>query len=170
MLYLQERDWKFKAIRADILALALPLPVLLAHSFYLDNLARQSLVLVKAQMAWGRMPGGFLDNLWLQVGAPMLDIFKFDLAFLFLFLVTSIVLMFKRETLAYGIYSFLLLFMPFATGSVVSVTRFCLAGFPVFFFWAARIKNERVFAVVCTFLFTFQVLFFLAWSNYYWIA
>ena len=170
VLYMQERDWKFNAIHADVLALALPLPFLLAHSFYLDNLAQQSLVLVKAQMAWGRMPGGFFQNLWLQVGAPVLDIFKFDLGFLVLFLASSGFLMFKRKTLAYGIFSFLLLFMPFATGSVVSVTRFCLAGFPVFFFWASRLKNEKVFTIVCAFLFTFQVLFFLAWSNYYWIA
>ena len=170
VLYMQDIHWNFKKIRANILSLAAPLPFLLAFSFYIDHLAGQSLALIKVQEAWGKFPGSIFEKLWIEIGAPVLDVFKFDFFFLLLFLITAILLMRKPKTLAYGIFVFLILIIPLASGSVISVSRYCLPCFPVFFYWAEKLKSQQTFSIVKDSLFTFQILFFLAWSNYYWVA
>lgn len=169
-LYFDFMEWKLTNIKIDLLALFFPVIAFAGHLYNLHKLTGSWIAPLLAQKSWGRLETGYLNSLWIEIGDPVLDVFKFDFLFLLLFLFTSILLMGKSRSRSLGIYSFFIVFIPLLTGSVVSVSRFVLVAFPVFAYWGAKISSPGAFKIVQAVLWTFQILFFLGWVNYYWIA
>ena len=170
LFYLESIQWKIRAVRFNIVSLLIPVAALAGHLISLLPVTGSLVAPVLAQKAWGKLDSGYLETIWTQIGAPMLDVFKLDFFFLLLFLVSAVWLFFRFPSKAYGLFAFLMVFLPITAGSVISVSRYVLAAFPVFMFWAERLKNENWFNAVRAGLFAFQVIFFLGWANYYWIA
>ena len=169
-LYMEAHRWRLKDIRPDILWLGL-LPVgLLAHLFYGYLVSGDFLAPMHAQAAWGRWTGDWWNNLQLQLNGPGLDPFKLDFVLLILFLILTLMMFRKPSLRAYSIYSLLLLALPVATALFVSISRYLAIIFPVFLYLGHILTEERSYRLVCTVSFALQVVYFVGFVNYYWIA
>ncbi len=146
--YMESIQWQFRMVKVNILVMFIPLAALLGHLLSIFPLTGSLAAPMLAQKSWGKLGGGYLEALWTQIGAPALDVFKFDLFFLLLFLFSAIWIFFKFPSKTYGLFAFLMVLMPVLAGSVVSVSRYVLVAFPVFIFWADRIKNQSLFDAV----------------------
>jgi hypothetical protein len=60
--------------------------------------------------------------------------------------------------------------MPISSGLLVSVSRYLLPVFPVFVFFGKKLENSGMYEFVRLILFSFQIVYFAGWVNYYWIA
>lgn len=170
LLYLQQREWKLSAVRADLLWLGLS-PVLLAAHFYnMFRLTGNFLAPIIAQNAWGRSRYGFFASLRLQLEAPFLDVYKLDALFALIFLIGGIYILWKWPNKALGVYVILMVAFPIGTGMLISAQRFMLVVFPVFLLLGEKIKNPFAYQLVQALCFALQVIYFTAWVNYYWIG
>lgn len=170
LFYLGAKNWKLRDIRLDMVVLLAPAVSISAHLYYLYTLTGNLLAPLVVQKSWGRLADNYLERLWIEIGAPVLDVFKFDLSFLLIFLITSILLLRRKESRPFGVFSLLIILLPVLSGSVISVTRYVLIAFPVFAYWGNHIRNPYVFRTLRAVLWTLQILFFLGWANYYWVA
>jgi hypothetical protein len=170
-MYMDARQWNFKAIRADVLWFGLAPLGLLAHFYSLYRITGHWLAPFEAQAAWGRGQYGFFEGLGLQLSGMNLDVFKVDAVFLLLFLGVGVVLLFSPKLRPLGIYTLLMGIVPVSTGLLVSVSRFLAVVFPGFIWLADQTdhRSQRLLYLAALF-FGLQVLYFAAWANFYWIA
>lgn len=168
-MYMAQRGWRLRAVRADILWFLLAPLGLGVHFYTLYRLTGDFFAPFSAQVAWKRNVYGLFEGLWMQVNAPALDVYKIDAAVILLFLVCGI-WMLRRYPRAYGIFTILMSVIPVLTGLVTGGTRYVLAIFPVFLLLGERLENRRWFELVLVLSFTLQILYFAAWANYYFVA
>jgi len=169
-MYMQERRWQWRAIRPDVLWLAL-LPIgLLTHLASLYQRTGDFLAPMRAQAAWGRWGADWWSNLQLQLGGPGLDPFKLDFALLVIFVLLTLAMFRRPAWRAFALYSFLLLALPIATALFVSVSRYLAVVFPVFIYLGSILKDGAPYQMVRAVSFGLQVVYFVGFVNYYWIA
>jgi Gpi18-like mannosyltransferase len=135
--YLSQRNYRFRAIRADVLGLAFIPLALASHVLYLYWRFGNLFAIRDAQSAWGR-PAGLT---WPWV--PFVQFFSqpfavydagnslVNMLFATLFLVLSIIALVKLR-LSYGLYAISCYLFVTGWGSFGSVPRYILAAFPVF--------------------------------------
>ncbi|MBE0698288.1 MAG: hypothetical protein IH586_15320 [Anaerolineaceae bacterium] len=170
IIYLQNREWKLSAIRADVLWLGLSPLLLGAHLFNLYRLTGSFLAPFAAQAAWGRGQYNFFDGLRIQLEAPVLDVYKIDAVLVLLFIACGIYILWKWPVKAFGIYTLLMVIIPISTGMLISASRFLLVVFPVFLLLGEKLKEKEGYEFARILGFALQVVYFAGWVNYYWIV
>ncbi len=170
-VYLAACGWQIRRIRLNILWFALPGVALLAHLLSLYPLTGSFLAPYLAQYAWGRGTQGPLAGILAQLAGASLDVFKTDAVLLILFVICALWLIAKcpPRLKLLGAYALGLCLMPIATGSLVSVGRFLLVIFPVFLLLADKLPT-RLYQILLGVFFAMQILFFAAWSLFYWVG
>jgi len=168
--YMEARGWKLRAIRLDILSFLLFPAFLAGHFAYLHSITGDWLAPIHAQLAWGRLGQNAYGNLIQQLSSVYQYTFRVDLVMYLLFIGATIYAFFKIRSKAYGLSALAMLALPLMTGSWVSLSRFLVTIFPVFIIlgWAAR--RRKLYFLLLAFFITIQVLYFLGWTSYYFIA
>ena len=128
--YLHQRNFRWRAIGADVAALTLPLLAFGAWLAY--QLARfgDPLAFLHAQTAWQRTPGmpwqGFTSYLFGGAHGPWND-FLFALLFIALAVIVAL-----TQRPSYAVFAGLFVLAPLSTGQLYSMMRFGLMIFPLF--------------------------------------
>jgi Gpi18-like mannosyltransferase len=143
---------------------------LILHFGYLYNLTGYPFAPFAAMTAWGRNDSNFFTNIQDNLNGPGLDVFKIDLILTLVFIVCSVIVLVKWQNKSPGFYALTLSSMPIASGLLVSVSRYLLPVFPVFILWASLLKRDILYDLLRLFLFSFQIIYFAGWVNYFWIA
>lgn len=173
LIYLQQRGWDPRKIRADVLWF-LSVPALLgAHLAHLARLTGTPLAPLLAQQAWKRNTYGLLEGLRLQLEAPALDVFKIDGLMVLLFFTLGVILLLPRRSRipwTAGVFAILMCVVPVATGMLISATRFMAAVFPGFLLLGEQEPPRWWYRPLLALWFTLQILYFAAWANFYWVA
>jgi hypothetical protein len=167
--YLAAYQWKVKALRFNIAWLGLIPTALALHFLYLHSITGSYWAPVLSQMAWGRGGSLFLDIQQLLASSGA-DVFKIETLIWVIVFIMSLWGIKRLPSPGLGIFTLAMLIMPVATGSVLSIGRFILVIFPVFILLSDLIRSPFLRKVVLSISFCIQVLYFLGWVNYYWIA
>jgi len=168
-LYMNYHKWRISQIRVDVLWFLL-MPVSLSLfflSFYSKTGSFWAPLL--AQVAWGR-GGNLMKNILELIQSPGLNPYQLDAIFWVIFLIVTLVGMWKLPSRMYGVYSLVQLALPISTGTFFSAARLIVVIFPVFIMLAQLLRNQSFRQVVVGLFFTLQIIYFLGWVNYYWIA
>jgi hypothetical protein len=168
-LYMNSRKWQIRRMRGDVLWLLL-LPVALSLFFlslYPKTGSFWSPLL--AQAAWGR--GGDLGkDLLGLIQSPALNPRQMDAVFWIIFLLITLVGMWKLPSRFYGVYALAQLALPISSGTFFSASRLIVVIFPVFIMLAQLLRKPPYMKMMIVLFFTLQIVYFLGWVNYYWIA
>ncbi len=167
--YLKSRNWKIQKINKDIAwFFFIPLGFFIfLISFYKATGTLFAPML--AQSAWGK---GFAMP-WETLFKPMIYfpfVTPFDSFFSVGFILLAIVALIKLPSYSHGIYSLLLLLPPLMTGNLRSSIRYCAVVFPVFIVLALWGRKYSINQFITILFLSLQVLFMVAWSQFYWIA
>lgn len=167
--YMKSCNWKIRNIRFDI-AWLLFIPVMFGlHFLYLYQITGSLFAPIIAQQAFGR--GNYLmENVNELINLQSLQPKQLDALLWLLFFVVTIIGMWQLPSKIYGIYALMQLIIPISTGSFFSAARFLVVIFPTFLILAKLLHRRSFRLIVITAFFTLQVLYFLGWVNYYWIA
>ncbi len=169
-MYLEAAEWKLSGIKANVLWFLLIPTGLLTFFFYAYHLTGDFLAPMHAQKAWQKvfvMP-------WSTILHPFggsAHLKRIDQVFVILFLAGAVVSLRKLPSAAYGIYTLLLVLPPLTSGTLISTTRYSLVVFPVFIMFAllGRRFDPADQAVKIVFL-SLQIMFMIAWSQFYWMV
>jgi hypothetical protein len=128
--YLHQRRFSLRAVRADVLALALPLLAFAGWLAYQYVQLGDALAFLHAQAAWQRVPGapwqGFLNYFTGGEHGPWND-----LLFALLFVALAVVAGLTQRP-SYALFAALYVLAPLSTGQTYSMMRFGLSIFPAF--------------------------------------
>jgi Gpi18-like mannosyltransferase len=169
-LYCEKKKWQLREIKTSILWFVIPFLAFIGHSLSLYSQTGSFFTLFEAQNAWGRNQGDILAGIWANISGSALDVFKIDLVLTFLFLAVAIIALKKLPYKALGVYALVMILLPLATGSLVSVSRFLLVNFPVFLVLGGTLKRREYLLGLIVLWFALQIIYFSGWVNYYWIA
>ncbi|NLF50918.1 MAG: hypothetical protein GX577_07255 [Leptolinea sp.] len=170
LFYFEKRKWDFQAANRDILWLFLAPVGLVLHLAYLYNMTGEPLAPFAAMTAWGRANASILENLRENLASPYLDVFKIDLGFTIIFVILSMIIVWKWPVKSLGLFALSMSVLPVASGLLVSVSRYLLLVFPVFIYAGAKLEESSYYDAVRVVLFSLQVVYFAGWVNYYWIV
>jgi Gpi18-like mannosyltransferase len=167
--YMKIRGWRIHRIDKDAAwFLLIPLGFFLfLFSFY--RTTGTFFAPMVAQSSWGKVFAMPWETL-LKPMAYFAFITPFDNVFIVGFILLSIVALIRLPSYSYGIYSLLLLIPPLMTGNSRSLIRYCTVVFPVFIILALWGKRYSVNQFVTILFLTLQLLFMVAWSQFYWVA
>ncbi len=166
--YMDQRQWNLKAIKKDLSYLLLIGPAgLLGYMYFLFDQLGSPLFFISAQSNWHRSTQlvNPLRVLWNNTWH--LQSSFFDYFFTLSFLLGSIFIFLKiRRSL--GVYTFLITLFPLLSGTLESMSRYVLIGFPMFLLLAKLGENRMIDfgirLVFSLFLAYFTILFLLgAW-------
>ncbi len=133
--YLQQRNFRWREIRSNAIALALLPLALVLHFGYLDWKTGNFWIFLQTEKDWGRSligtPGRFASFAHFAGG----DLFVALLA------LVSIVVAWRRLRPSYVLYATLAFLMPLASGSLLGMGRFCLVIFPLYVVLAMAGEN-----------------------------
>jgi len=169
-LYMDARQWKFRAIRPDILYFLITPVLLVAHVVYLHYLTGDWLAMLHAENAAGRLGSNIYGNLIQQLSTVNPYVARIDIGIYLVFIAAAIYALFKFPSKGFGVYSLATLAMPILSGSWDSLSRYMVIIFPVFIIlgWAAR--KREIYLLLLAFFIALQAVYFTGWINYYFIA
>ena len=169
LLYLRSVRWRLSAIRPAILWLCLVPAGIAAHLLYCYLQTGDFLAPVHVQTNWGRetsWPWESLlnpteDSRYVNMMDRIVTLSCLALSFLAIF----------RLPPGYGLYGLLLLLPPLCTGSLLSITRYCVVAFPAFMMLAILSGRFRhLDPAVRAVLMALQIVLFVAWCRFYWVG
>lgn len=179
--YLEQREFKLKKIRLNILwNLITPLG-LFVYMYYLKIKFGNPLLFISAQNAWGRDTTSFsIKSIWDTLSKYFYDFFfpgqenfvlylvrDLDLIFFLSFLILSIIIFFQLR-MSYGFYIVLSLLIPLLTGTLMSINRYVIALFPIYIYLTKISKNQIVqYGIILLFSSLF-VIYTILFTNWYW--
>jgi hypothetical protein len=169
-LYMEKRRWNVRAIGLSVGWLALAPIALTAHFYYLYLQSGRVVAFFESISAWGRAVDISRTSLFWNLRKPLLDMPKFDLFFLTIFLSASLYLFWRSSIRANGVLAVLMCLMPICSGMLTGFSRYALLVFPVFLLFGEKLRNQSIFLSAVTISFAMQIVFFVGWVNYYWIA
>lgn len=178
--YLEQREFKFKKIRFNLLwTLLLPTGLSL-YMYFLKINFKNPFLFISAQNSWDRNLNITLISIWNTLSEYFHNFFfpgknsfahhiseNLDLLFFLSFLILSFFIFFQLR-MSYGFYIFLSLLLPLLTNTLLSIGRFSLVLFPAFIFLAKISKNQIIqYGITLLFvgLFTIYTILFVNW---YW--
>jgi hypothetical protein len=170
LLYLQSIGWRPRSLRWNVAWLAvIPLP-LAAHFISLYPKTGTYIAPILAQGSWRSGGSVFQEIVRLVQLSPSLNVWQIDAIVWAFFAVILLAGARRLRSWPMAAYALAQLVLPASTGSFMSFTRFAVTIFPIFIILAQMLKR-RSFEMFCLALFfAFQVLYFLGWVNYFWIA
>jgi hypothetical protein len=140
--YLYQRRFSLRAVRADVLALALPVLAFAGWLGFQQLKFGDALAFVHAQSAWQRAPGppwdAFASYITGAPHGPWNDVL-FALGFIALALIVV-----RTQRPSYGLYALLFVLVPICTGQLYSLMRLGLPVFPAFMILAS-LGRSRAF-------------------------
>jgi Gpi18-like mannosyltransferase len=157
--YFYQRDFRWREVRADVIALVLIPAALIGHFCYFYCRFGDFWLFLRSQQAWGRLNGmpNAIDS-FAPAGAE--DIFLSLLA------VVSIALAWRWLRPSYATYATLAFLVPLASGSLHSMGRFCVVIFPVQMVMAIAGRNstfDRYWLIVSSGLAVLLMALFSQW-------
>jgi hypothetical protein len=172
--YLAQRRYQWRAIRADILSLALIPAGLLAYALYLKARFGDFLLFMHVQVHWGRQGGSLFHTFWNglvgPLGGPAGENHSIlDTAFMVLYLIL-IFCAWRLKPRSYALFATLYFLTALGSGDIRSLMRFGMSFFVVFLVLALagrRPEFDRVYMIVSTALAALFVIFF---ALGYWVA
>ena len=168
-MYMESVGWKPLKIRKDVLwFLLIPLG-LLSFLLYAHHLTGDYLAPIHAQKAWQKTFAMPWTTFLHPVGGS-LHVTHVEQVLTILFIVLSLLSLFKLPSMSYGIYSLLLILPPLTSGTLISTSRYYVVLFPAFIIMALlgrRAVFDNLFKLI---FFALQILFFIAWTRFYWVA
>lgn len=169
LVYLESVEWKPLKIQKNILwFLLIPLG-LLSFLLYAHHLTGDYLAPVHAQKAWQKSFAMPWTTLFRPFGGS-LPVTRVEQLLTVIFIVLSILSIFKLPSISYAVYSLLLILPPLTSGTLISTSRYYVVIFPVFICMAMlgrRAVLDHLFKLI---FFGLQILFFIAWTRFYWVA
>lgn len=168
LMYLESHEWRVRGIRWEVASLLLAPAVLLAFLLSIRPLTGQLLAPFSAHAAWGRsfaMPWQALLNP-ISTHAYVSTIERVLTIGMLLAAIASVALSPK----GLGAYALLLTVTPLFTGTLSSNARFAVVVFLAFIVMALVGRWRVLDRILTVSLLVIQVLFFAAWSQFYWIA
>jgi Gpi18-like mannosyltransferase len=177
--YLEQKGFKFKKIRFNLLwTLLIPAGIGI-YMFFLNIKFKNPLLFILAQNSWRKSENVSFSSIWHTLTNYVHDFFfpgnnlayyivkDFDLIFFLSFLILSVIIFFRLR-MSYGFYIFLSLILPLTTNTLESMNRYTILLFPAFIFLAKISKNQIVqYGITLLFasLFTIYTILFINW---YW--
>lgn len=76
----------------------------------------------------------------------------------------------KKLNKIYFVYSLVVIILPLLSGSMVSMIRYVLVVFPVFFVFPKILRSKILFFILCLFLFLLELRFVTLFTNRIWVA
>jgi len=156
--YLQQRNFRWREVRSNAVALALLPLALVLHFGYLGWKTGNFWIFLQTEKDWGRSFIGTPGRLASFAHFAASDLFVALLA------LVSIVVAWRRLRPSYALYATLAFLMPLASGSLISMGRFCLVIFPLYVVLAMAGENatfnrywlilSSALAVLCMALFS----------------
>jgi hypothetical protein len=169
-LYMDAHQWKFRAIRPDVLYFLIVPVFLAAHIIYLHALTGDWLALLHAENSWGRLDQTHGDLIGQLLGGAYRNIFRVDVVIYLVFVAAAIYALFKFPSKAFGAGALAMLVMPPLTGSWASLSRYLVAILPVFIILGWATRKRELYVLMLAFFIALQALYFLGWTSYYFIA
>jgi hypothetical protein len=133
--YLYQRQFRWREIRADVLALALMPLALIAHFSYLGWRFGNFWIFIQTERDWGRPLVGT------PAGGSTLGHFSGSDLFLTILTVGLFAVGWRRLRPSYLLYSALAFLMPLASGKLLGMGRFCAIIFPLYILLGLVGKN-----------------------------
>lgn len=162
--YLQQRSFRWREVRADLVALALIPLALVLHFGYLGWKFGNFWIFLQTEKDWGRpligAPGRFASFAHFAGG----DLFVTLLA------LVSIAVAWRRLRPSYALYATLAFLMPLASGSLLGMGRFCVVIFPLYIVLAMAGGNatfDRYWLILSSAL---AVLFMTLFSQWHFVG
>ena len=173
--YLAQRDFNWRKIRPNILALALIPAALGMHILFLYYRFGNASAIQDAQAAWGR-PGG-LTWPWVPYVQFFTESFRVHDAgnalvntlFAALFLALTVIAFFRLR-LSYAVYSLACYLFVTGWGSFGSVPRYVLAAFPIFIVLGLLGRSELFRSIYQPIATGFAVFFMILFACWRWVA
>lgn len=170
--YLAQREFRWRAIRANVLWLGLLPAALVAHMIYLQHAVGNAMAIQDAQRAWGG-EWGALSWPWTPVvrfvHAPWMfnDVMNFSFAAAVLILV---VLTARRLRPSYGLYAAICYWFITSWSTFESMPRYVLVIFPAFAVLAKLGRNAVFDRAYLIFSSGLAALFFARFALWRWVA
>jgi hypothetical protein len=167
--YLKNKNWKIHKIKGDVAYLLFIPAGFFTFLLSLYQLTGNLFAPMQIQSAWNKifaMP-------WETLIKPVFYvpfITEFDQLFTVGFILLGIVALIRLPSPSYGIYSLLIVAPPLMTGNLRSAVRYCAVVFPIFIVLALFGKKYSIHQFITILFLTLQILFMVAWSNFYWIG
>jgi hypothetical protein len=170
LLYMASVGWKVRRIRPDLAWQAL-IPASLG-AYFLSLYANTNTIIAPlvAQASWRSNKNILQDAVYLFNLKPALNVWQIDGIVWGLFAVILLAGAWRLRSWPLGLYGLLQLVLPVSTGTFFSFTRFGVTIFPIFIMLAMLLKKRSLLYLVLAVLFAFQVMYWLGWVNYFWIA
>jgi hypothetical protein len=168
-MYLEALDWQLHKIRWDVVCFSLIPVSLFAFLLSVYHLTGSLFAPLQIQAAWGKisvMP-------WVTLVHPKLAVpYVTSLEQVLTIGCLLLGLMSVRflRSMSYSVYTFLLLLPPLFSGTLVSYARYCVVIFPIFIVMAFLGKRRVIDQFFTMVFLVVQVLFMVAWSQFYWIG
>jgi hypothetical protein len=169
-LYMDARQWKFRAIRPDILYFLI-IPLFLGvHVVYLHSLTGDWLAMLHAENAWGRFGTNAHGDLIQQLSTVNRYVARIDIGIYLGFAAAAIYALFKFPSKAFGAYAIALLALPILSGNWDSLSRYLLSIFPVFIVLGWATHKREFYLLLLAFFIALQAIYFTGWTSYSFIA
>ncbi|HEY3344444.1 MAG TPA: hypothetical protein VGJ97_05935 [Anaerolineaceae bacterium] len=170
LLYMKSVEWKLRSIRLDLGWQALIPAALAAHFVSLYSRTGTLIAPLVAQQPWRSDKNIIQDAIYLIHLQPSLNVWQIDGIIWVLFAVILIAGAWRLRSWPIAVYGLLQLVLPVSTGTFFSFARFAVTIFPIFIMLAMFLKKRSLLFIVVAVLFTFQVMYWLGWVNYFWIS
>ena len=168
-MYFESLAWRLDKIRWNALWFFLIPAAFFGFLLSLYPLTGSLLAPMQVQASWGRtfvMPWVTLFNP--QYAHPYLT--QVEQALSIGSLLLGVISLRYLRSASYGIYALAILVIPLFSGTLVSNVRFGIVVFPLFIVMAMLGKHKVVNQFFSITLLVLQVLFMVAWSQFYWMV
>jgi hypothetical protein len=167
-IYFQDIQWNPRKIRWDVASLLLIPLGLVGFSIYIAQVTGSFLAPMQIQQAWQRE---FVSPLQAILNplpftpsvTPVAQILTVVV------LVASVLALGIFPNLGYGLYGLLMIAPTLLHGTLVSNVRYYLIAFPVFVVVAKLTNHVEIRQIVAILMFTLQILYMAAWSQFFWV-
>jgi len=168
-LYLDSIQWRWRAIRANVLwIVAAPLGML-AHLAYLYTLTGDFLAPLTVQAAFFRKATWPWITVFVPVDYSPLTGF-IEQFVIVLFVVVAVIACWRLPSAAYGLFALGQIVPSLFTGLLSSQLRYNMAAITPFVLLALWGRHPVLDRLIQVLFFALQVLLMAAWSRFYWVA
>jgi hypothetical protein len=161
--------WDFRKIRWNVLWAGLAPLGLFTFLIGLFPITGNLFAPLLGQSAWGKV----LVFPWVTLFSPVAtveSITTFDQVLVILYLILSVICLYKLPSKSLGIYCLLSMSAFLFSGSLLSASRYLLVLFPIIILLSIWGKNRFVDRAVLMISIVFLAILMTAWTQFYWVA
>jgi hypothetical protein len=167
-IYFDSVHWNWRKIRLDLLWLGAAPLALLGYMAALLPVTGDFLAIFKVQLAWDKTFAAPWETIFnpLTVHAHVTSV---DRVMLIVFLILSIMALWRLRSISYGLMPLLFLLPVLFTGTLQSATRYCLVLFPAFIVLGQMAKRPAVDRALQLTFYAIQIVFLSMWVRFYFV-